>query len=110
MRKKMRAVGIGGAIFALSFIVWGSAAGAGEIRDPKALLSQLDQVSARVPFSESFHCGDTAKIRVFHKDCQFGCGEGGCAAVCTEANDEFVRTVGECTGDSVSLIDEDGSS
>lgn len=98
------------AILALVILVPVSNAAALEIRDPKSLLAQLDQLSVRVPFSESFHCGDTAKIRIFHKDCKFGCQSGvGCMAICQDSNDEFDRTVADCVDDTVSLIDADGT-
>lgn len=82
-----------------------------EIHDPKALIAQLDQLNARVPFSDAFRCGDTAKLRNFHKNCKFGCDANfGCMAICEAAADEFARTVAECTPESVSLVDTDGTS
>jgi hypothetical protein len=100
---------LGASLFAALFSL--SAQASAIVADPQGLLANIDVAYASVPFADAFHCGDVAKLRLFNKDCKFGCDPNGwgCGAVCQSSNDEYTRMVGECSDESVSLIESDGT-
>jgi len=66
--------------------LFSSVATAGQIEDPQGLLKTLATTRSASEFTDSFQMNDEITLRIFNKDCIWGCGPDGCGLVVQKMN------------------------